>query len=139
MATSVNELDLPEVDIFGLDRMEAIARFDAVRGQHWLARMPFGYTVMDYADVVANLRDRRFHSALSVMPQMMGTEDLLDRGDRPSILSMEGPEHSRLRRLVAPAFTPKGADRLRPFMREVINGLLDPYTPTGRCELVADV
>jgi len=52
---------------------------------------------------------------------------------------MEGPEHARLRRLVAPAFTPKGADRLRPFMREVINGLVDAFASTGRCELVADV
>jgi cytochrome P450 len=52
---------------------------------------------------------------------------------------MEGPEHSRLRRLAAPAFTPKASDRLRPFMRDVINRLLDPHTPNGRIELVDDL
>jgi cytochrome P450 len=52
---------------------------------------------------------------------------------------MEGDEHSRLRRLVAPAFTPKAADRLRPFMREVVDRLLDAVVPQGRCELVADL
>jgi cytochrome P450 len=52
---------------------------------------------------------------------------------------MEGPEHARLRRLAAPAFTPKAADRRRPFMRDVINGLLDPHTPNGRIELVDDL
>jgi cytochrome P450 len=52
---------------------------------------------------------------------------------------MEGDEHARLRRLVAPAFSPKAADRLRPFMREVVSGLVDAVADTGRCELVADV
>ena len=56
-----------------------------------------------------------------------------------SILSLEGEEHARLRRLVAGAFTPKQADRLRPFMREVIGGLVDAVAATGRCELVEDV
>ena len=140
MATSVHELELPEVDMFGLERQEAIAKFESVRDQHWLARMPFGYTVMHYSDVVSILRDRRFHSAISFIPAMQGVaENLLDRGDRQSILSMEGPEHARLRRLVAPAFTPKGADRLRPFMRDVVNGLVDAFAGSGRCELIADV
>ena len=56
-----------------------------------------------------------------------------------SILTAEGDEHGRLRRLVAPAFTPKAADRLRPFMRQVVNELLDPLCAEGRTELVADV
>ena len=58
---------------------------------------------------------------------------------RPSILTAEGDEHARLRRLVAPAFTPKAADRLRPYMREVINRLVDPFAGAGKCEFVADV
>src|SRR3954468_7004332 len=142
MVTSINDLELPEVDMFGLERAEAIAEFDRARDQHWIARMPFGYTVMRYEDVVAILRDRRFHSALSFLPAMQGIDadnDPLDRGDRQSILSMEGPEHARLRRLVAPAFTPKGADRLRPFMRDVVAGLVDQFAASGRCELVDDV
>ena len=140
MVTSINDLELPEVDMFGLERAEAIAEFERARGEHWIARMPFGFTVMHYDDVVAILRDRRWHSAISFIPAMQGVEeDPLDRGDRQSILSMEGPEHARLRRLVAPAFTPKGADRLRPFMRDVVNGLVDKVADTGRCELVDDV
>jgi len=58
---------------------------------------------------------------------------------RQSILSMEGVDHARLRRLVAPAFTPAAADRLRPFMREVVGGLVDAFAPSGRCELVVDL
>jgi cytochrome P450 len=58
---------------------------------------------------------------------------------RRSILALEGAEHQRLRQLATPAFTPKATDRLRPFMREVVGGLVDAVAPTGRCELVEDV
>ena len=140
MGTPVHELELPEVDLFGLDREEAMARLQAAREVHWLARMPMGYSVMRHEDVVALLRERRFHSALSLLGQMAGVvdEEFANRQQR-SILAMEGDPHGRLRRLVAPAFTPKSADRLRPFMREVVDGLIEPFVETGRVELVGDV
>jgi cytochrome P450 len=52
---------------------------------------------------------------------------------------MEGEDHARLRRLVAPAFTPAAANRLRPTMRAVVGELVDRVAPQGNCELVADV
>jgi cytochrome P450 len=58
---------------------------------------------------------------------------------RTSILTAEGDEHGRLRRLVAPAFTPRAADRFRPFMREVIERLVAPHLAGGRIELCDDV
>jgi cytochrome P450 len=140
MATTVYDLDLPEIDMFGVDRLEAPAVFKAVREQHWLARMPMGFMVTRHEDVVALLRERRFHSAIAMLGQMAGVadEEFTGRQQR-SILALEGDPHSRLRRLVAPAFTPKSADRLRPFMREVVDGLVDTVADAGRCELVADV
>jgi cytochrome P450 len=140
MATSVHDLDLPEVAIEGLERGDALVALQAARDEHWLARTPLGYAVTRYEDVVAILRDRRFHSALALLPQLSGVDDeaFLERRGK-SILAMEGDEHSRLRRIVASAFTPKAADRLRPFMREVVGGLVDEIAHRGRCELVADV
>ncbi|MEY2436703.1 MAG: hypothetical protein QOF97_1539 [Acidimicrobiaceae bacterium] len=140
MAISVHELDLPEVELIDLDRDQALAAFAAARERHWLARTPLGYVVTRHEDVTAILRDRRFHSALSLLPAMSGVTDpeFLDRQNR-SILAMEGDEHARLRRIVAGAFTPKRAERLRPFMREVIDGLVDEVASRGRCELVQDV
>jgi cytochrome P450 len=52
---------------------------------------------------------------------------------------MEGSEHTRLRRLASPAFTPRATDRLRPFMRAVVDGLVDEFASRGTCELVADL
>ena len=140
MATMVSELELPEVDVITLERDDALEAMRAAAGRHWLARTPLGYLVTRYEDVVALLRDRRFHSALSLLPQMAGISDsdFMSRR-RESILSMEGDEHSRVRRLVSGAFTPRSADRLRPFMREVIGGLVDQVADLGRCELVTDI
>lgn len=140
MTTPVDELDLPDLDVQGLDRMQALAALAEARTQHWLARTTMGYTLTDYPDVVALLRERRFHSAMSLIPQMSGVASpgrLATR--RASILEMEGEEHARLRRLVAPAFTPSSADRLRPSMRRVIADLAERFGDAGRCELVGDV
>jgi cytochrome P450 len=140
-ATVVSELDLPTIAEAVTDRHEALALMDRHRAATWLVRNEFGYVITRYEDCVAILRDRRFFSAAGLVAQLEGVTDpeFLRRSERPSILSMEGADHSRLRRLVAPAFTPKAADRLRPFMREVIEGLVAAVAPTGRCELVADV
>jgi len=137
----VSELELPTIAEAVTDRHEALALLDRHRESTWLVRNEFGYVVTRYEDCVGILRDRRFFSAAGLVAQLEGVTDpeFLRRSERPSILSMEGADHSRLRRLVAPAFTPKAADRLRPFMRQVIEELLAPVLPTGRCDLMADV
>ena len=140
MPQPVSELELPYLTTVGLERHDAIAAVKAARQQHWLARTDMGYSVVGLADVTAVLRDKRFHSALSIIDR---NPDLADtdwaRSRRQSILTMEGEDHARLRRLVAPAFTPASANRLRPTMRAVVGELVDQVAPQGECDLVADV
>lgn len=142
MAVSVHELDLPMVDLVGAERAEALAQIGAARRQHWLARTALGFAITTYEDAVSVLRDRRFHSALSVLGQAQGvtpeTDAYFERRRR-SILSLEGEEHARLRRLVAPAFTPASAQRLRPVMASVMAGLVDALGDRNHAELVAEV
>jgi cytochrome P450 len=87
------------------------------------------------------LRDKRWHSATGLAAQMQGIRDetFMNRRRRVSILNAEGEVHVRLRRLVAPAFSPRSADRLRPFMRDVVNELVDNVAHTGRSEIVRDL
>ena len=140
MATPVDQLTLPTVLIDSLDRSEREAVVAEARRESWLAKSLFGYMVYDYDDVVAILRDKRWHSAASMIVEMSGiTDPAFTENRRESILSAEGDVHTRLRRLVAPAFSPRAADRLRPYMREVIHGLVDQISATGRTEFVADV
>jgi cytochrome P450 len=136
----VSELDLPYLDTIGLERREAVDAIAEARSRHWLARTDMGYSVINLQDVTAILRDQRFHSALSMIEQAPELEASDYRGSRgESILTMEGDAHARLRRLVAPAFTPASANRLRPTMQAVVGGLVDAIADQGECELVADV
>jgi len=140
MPTSVNELDLPTLDLLDVPFEDAQAVMKEMAASNWLARNPFGYTVLRYDDVAAVLRDKRWHNAAAILPQMAGVtnEEFLSR-NRQSILSAEGEVHTRLRRLVAPAFSPRAADRLRPFMREIVNGLVDAVAKTGRADIAIDI
>jgi cytochrome P450 len=46
------------------------------------------------------------------------------------MLSTEPPEHTRLRRLVSKAFTPRSIEELRPRIQEIVDELLDSVTTT---------
>jgi cytochrome P450 len=134
MAVSAHTLDLPMFE------GRATADLTDLPADVWLARNPFGYAVWHYDDALGILRDKRWHNAAGAIPQLMGITDeqFLSR-QSVNILSAEGEVHTRLRRLVAPAFSPRSADRLRPFMREVINGLVDEVAANGRCDFAVDI
>ena len=55
------------------------------------------------------------------------------------LLSLDGAEHHRLRRLVCKAFTPRSTARLKTTIVNVITELVNPLTTTGRCDVVADI
>ena len=141
MTVTADTLDIPTIP-FRQEQTRA-ARQELLRSiasDSWLARNDIGYSVLSYDAVVGVLRDKRWHSAAGLVSQIQGITDerFLSRR-RVSILNAEGDTHVRLRRLVAPAFSPRSADRLRPFMREVVNNLVDTVAPNGRAEIVADL
>ncbi|MEO8265168.1 MAG: cytochrome P450 [Ilumatobacteraceae bacterium] len=140
MATLASELDLPEITLADGNYEERRALRQALAGNQWLVRNLFGYEVLRYEDATAVLRDKRWHSAVSRIPELMGiTNSAFLERQQVSILSAEGDMHSRLRRLVAPAFTPRAADRLRPFMRDVIGGLIDQVADAGHADFATDI
>jgi len=53
------------------------------------------------------------------------------------MLQQDPPNHTRLRKLVAKAFTPRAAERLRPRAREIVRGLLDRALAERELDLVA--
>ena len=140
MATMASELDIPEISFQERSAQDQPAMRASFGDDVWLARTLIGYAVVRYDDVIGILRDKRWHSATSRIPELMGITrtDFLAR-QRGSILSSEGDEHTRLRRLVAPAFSPRAADKLRPFMREVMNDLIDAVAPVGKADFVSSI
>ncbi|MEU4840692.1 cytochrome P450 [Nocardia testacea] len=89
-----------------------------------------GWLVTRYEDVKLVLADPRFSRAATV-----GREDLPRATPAPvrpdSLLSMDPPEHSRLRKLVAKAFTGRRVAELRPRTREIVDEKLTALEQAG--------
>ena len=141
MASLATDLQIPKVPlIVDQQRSDRHALLRDIAKESWLARTDIGYSVLTYESVMGILRDKRWHSATGMVAQLQGITDEAFLGRRRvSILNAEGEVHVRLRRLVAPAFSPRSADRLRPFMRETVNSLLDPFAASGKAEVVGDI
>jgi cytochrome P450 len=53
-----------------------------------------------------------------------------------SIMAMDPPAHTRLRRLMAGAFTPSRVKQLQPRIQEITDGLVDRIAPLGRADII---
>ena len=98
----------------------------AYDGVSWLLRAP-GLSVED--DNVA---------ADSLLRQLR-EEVYGDGAPRASALSMldrDPPDHTRLRKLVSKAFTPRAIQALRPRITDLVDGMLDDMAAQGRVDLV---
>ncbi|OBF10082.1 cytochrome P450 [Mycobacterium sp. 852002-10029_SCH5224772] len=101
---------------------------------------PHGPEVLSYELVRTVLRDSRFVTARGLGLGLQGVTSgpLWDRAIS-NILGLDGAAHHRLRRLVSRAFAPRGAERLRTLVVEIIDGLVDPLTEAGHCDIVVDI
>ncbi len=91
-----------------------------------LVELPDGsnaWLVIGYDEVRQVLVDQRFSRAAAVAPGrcLQGTE-MFAAG---SINGIDPPEHTRLRRLVASAFTARRVEALRPRVSSIVDGLID--------------
>jgi len=138
---SVFDADLPTIAYEHLtDPEEAHRAIADAHGQAPIAMGPHGPEVLSYELVRTVLRDSRFITAHGLGLDLQGITSgpLWDRAIT-NILGLDGYAHHRLRRLVSKAFAPRGAERLRARIVEVITGLVDPLTTVGRCDVVPDI
>ncbi len=106
---------------------------------HWL--VPW------YEDVDRLLRDRRFGRTY----HHLASDQEMGRPSAPAshapfwhlirngILDMEPPDHTRVRALVAKAFTPRMVDRLRPHVQAIVDGLIGDIEGAGEVDLISRV
>ena len=89
-----------------------------------------------------SVEDRNAGASLTdeMRKQVLGDrfDELMQRGSR-AMLNLDPPDHTRLRRLVTKAFTPRVIEQLRPRIQELVDGYLDAATEKGELELVADL
>lgn len=139
---TLNDLDLPYLD-FDSDEFAAdpFACYARARRQSWLAWTPLGLWVLGHRQVQTLLHDRRLGQNL--MPQVLEVQGETDgpfaERELQTLVALDGADHRRLRKLVAPAFTPATVDRLRPLMRVLIGEAAGAVETAGRCEFVSRV
>ena len=97
-------------------------------------------------EVNALLRDKRFGRQIL---QVATREELgwpapsprtadFDAVEAHSLLSIEPPEHTRLRTLVNRAFVSRQIEHLRPVLRDMAEKLVDAFADKGEAELIAE-
>ncbi|MBN2622209.1 MAG: cytochrome P450 [Acidimicrobiales bacterium] len=98
--------------------------------------------VVRYDEARTALNDPRLskdmHAALATGAGVVA-EGLPGRAFARHMLSVDPPDHTRLRRLVSAAFTPRRIEALRPRVQAIVYGLLDDiaaHGPDARVDLV---
>ena len=87
------------------------------------------YLVTRYDDVRRVFADPVFSRAEAVKP---GVAVLRPARQNPHlIVSMDPPEHTRVRKLLARAFTMRAVERMRPRIEEIAEGLIDDMMANG--------
>ncbi|MFE2088687.1 cytochrome P450 [Streptomyces sp. NPDC059460] len=105
------------------------------------------WLVPHYADVSALLRDRRLgrtylhrftHEEFGRTPPPAAHEPFTTLNGQ-GILDLEAPDHTRIRRLVSKAFTPRTVEQLVPTVQRLAAELVDSFVGAGGGDLLAAV
>ncbi|MGI5216530.1 cytochrome P450 [Nocardia sp. CA-290969] len=120
------------------------ALIEQMRGAGGLHRVAPVWVTFDYDLCREVLRDNRFGTGLpGLLPLPEKARKMLDRWpvppnpvDPPSMLMIDQPEHTRMRKPVAAAFTPRAVGRLRDRVATVTEELLAGLPDNGPADLV---
>ncbi|HZN94360.1 MAG TPA: cytochrome P450, partial [Myxococcales bacterium] len=122
-------------------------RFAKLRAEdpvHWHERAEV-WMLTRHADVSRALRDRRLgnqylHKLFEKLPpQAQERFAPMQRSLHLWLLYRDPPDHTRVRALMAQAFTHKVVQAQRPAIEEIVRALLDRAASRGRMELIEDL
>jgi len=125
--------------------------YDRLRTEDPVHTSAFGFTVLTrYEDVARALRGAEFardieaHVPVPTDPARQRRRERFQRRvaegrAAKTILNLDPPDHTRLRRLVTLAFTPSAIERLRPRVQQLVDDVLDRAAERGSMELVDEL
>lgn len=144
---------MPEASVTEFDLMtpavldDPYPVYQAMRSQdpvNWNPIFGGAWLLTRHQDVVEALKNRQLSAR-------RGVASLVDLPDEVkaifqqfeafytnTMLTQDAPQHTRLRALVAKAFTPKSLEELRPLVRRVVEELLAPFRESRRMDAIRD-
>lgn len=128
----------------GYDRDDPFPLFSAVRSQGPVHRVTLAdghdaWLVIGHDEAKAALGDARLSKDMQAAMASDATvvaEGLPGPAFARHMLAVDPPHHTRLRRLVSAAFTPRTVERLRPRVEGIAHGLLDDLAARGPATVV---
>src|SRR4051794_34151951 len=134
-STPTDRTTAPAYPFGGAEELRLDPRFAQLRADAPVSRvrLPYGgeaWLAVRYDDVRTVLSDARFSRAAIVGADVPRSRPEIDHF-AGSILNMDPPEHTRLRRLVARAFTARRVEALRPRAAELTAELLAGMRAAG--------
>ena len=104
---------------------------------------PLGFIVLTrYDDVVNTLRNNDFSRDIELnanLPETPTRKFKRENERSKSMLNLDPPDHTRLRRLVSKSFTPSAIEKLRPRIQQLVDESLANAKETGKLELVEEL
>jgi cytochrome P450 len=103
------------------------------------------WVLFRYDDIVRTLRDSslsvQVDNATPTARMKMFAEQAPGEVERGShaMLNIDPPDHTRLRRLVSKAFTPKMVNGLRPRIQTLVDDALDAMAARGEADVIGDL
>lgn len=108
------------------------------RANSWYARTPYGIAVLRYDDMRNLLLHKQLRQGSHAWPAHNDVTGIFADWWARTILVMEGEDHTRLRRLVNPAFAPKVVAGLKDAFIGLATELADEFTGKGHCDFMAE-
>jgi cytochrome P450 len=121
--------------------------YDRLRTEAPAYWTPLGTVVLSrYEDIAWTLRSNDFSRDIEANaneptdPRAKALrERRRSRSGAKTILNLDPPDHTRLRRLVSKAFTPSAVERLRPRVCQLVDDVLDRAEERGEIELIDEL
>ena len=111
----------------------------AARERDWYVVTNYGHAVLRYDQMSSLLKDRRFSQGNAKWPAQNGIHSgLFSEWWKKTLLSLEGEEHERIRRLLRPAFGRKVVQGWVPSFQQLATELIDSFSERGRVELISE-
>ena len=109
------------------------------RERDWYVETTWGWAVLRHEEAGALLRDRRFRQGNARWPEQNGVHDgPFPTWWRETLLSLEGDDHTRIRRLLVPAFRNRAIAAMRPTFQALADELVDGFAARGEVEFVSE-
>ncbi len=111
----------------------------AARAESWYVETTWGWAILRYAEASALLRDRRFRQGNARWPAQNGIHSgLFSDWWNETLLSLEGEDHARLRRLLVPAFRNRTIAAMQPRFQALADELVDGFAGRGEVEFISE-